>query len=127
MEYIAPLFAQRGDVGAYGAEGFGAVNGTEASGSFLLQLGHADIAFGLIMPPPGLCRVPWRADTTVVRIPVLGQPIYRHYQRPSRKASNGSGGLYRVGTRPLALACASARSLSRMSACKYIWVVSDDS
>jgi len=91
------------------------------------NLTHAASGMSQVMPTPGLCRVPRRADTTVGRITVPGQPICRHYQRPSRKASKGSGGLYRVGARPLALACASARSLSRMSACKYICVVSDDS
>ena len=49
MEDIATLFAQRGDVGADGAEGLGASDGTETSGGFLLELGHADIAFGLVV------------------------------------------------------------------------------
>jgi len=26
--------------------------------------GHAASGMSLVMPPPGLCRVPWRADTT---------------------------------------------------------------
>ena len=79
---------------------------------------HADIGMTNIMPTPGLCRF------NVAPTPPFGQnrtprqPNCRHNQRPSRKASKGSGGLYRVGTRPLSLACARARSFSRMSACK---------
>ena len=49
MKYIAPLFAQRGDVGANGAEGLGASDGTETPGGLLLELGHTDIAFGLVV------------------------------------------------------------------------------
>ncbi len=49
MEYIAPLFAQRGEVGADGAEGLGTSDGTEAPGGSLLELGHADIAFCLVV------------------------------------------------------------------------------
>ena len=49
MEDVAALFAQRGDVGANGAEGLGPGDGTETPGGFLLELGHADIAFGLVV------------------------------------------------------------------------------
>ena len=93
---------------------------------FTNNTAYAARGISRVMPTPGLCRVHGRVDKTVGRISVPVHPICRHYQRPSRKASNVSGGLYRVGTRPLTLACASARSLRRMSACKYICVVSDD-
>ena len=53
---------------------------------------HAASGMNRIMPTPGLCRVPHRTDTAVGRIPVSGH-LRRHYQRLSRKASNGSGGL----------------------------------
>lgn len=46
MEDIAALFAQRGEVGADGAEGLGPGDGTETPGGFLLEPGHTDIAFG---------------------------------------------------------------------------------
>ncbi len=49
MEDIAALFAQRGEVGTDGAEGFGTGDGTETPGGLLLELGHADIAFGQIV------------------------------------------------------------------------------
>ncbi len=57
MKDIAALFAQRGEVGADGAEGLGASDGTETPGGLLLELWHADIAFGQIMPTPKLCRI----------------------------------------------------------------------
>ena len=49
MEDIAALFAQRGEVGADGAERLCAGDGTETPRGFLLELGHADIAFGQII------------------------------------------------------------------------------
>ena len=49
LKDVAALFAQRGYVRADGAEGLGAGDGTEAPGGFLLELGHADIAFGLVV------------------------------------------------------------------------------
>ena len=49
MEDIAALFAQRGEVGADGAEGLGTSDGTETPGGFLLEFWHADIAFGQIV------------------------------------------------------------------------------
>ena len=79
---------------------------------------HADIGMNRIMPTLGLCRVPGRKNKTFARIPVPGGSNCRHYQRFSRKTSKVSGGLYRTGAMPFALACASARSLSRMSACR---------
>ena len=49
MEDIAALFTQCGEVGADGAEGLGTVDGTETPGGFLLEFGHTDIAFGLVI------------------------------------------------------------------------------
>ncbi len=49
MEDVAALFTQRGEVGADGAEGLGTGDGTETPGGFLLELGHTDIAFGLVI------------------------------------------------------------------------------
>ena len=49
MEEVAPLFVQRDYVGADSAEGLGAGDGTETAGGLLLELGHADIAFGLVV------------------------------------------------------------------------------
>ena len=71
-----------------------------------------------IMPTPGLCRFKVTCGRPFGRMPAFCHPSWRHNQRASRKASKGSGGLYLVGMRPLSLACASARSFSRMSACK---------
>ena len=51
----------------------------------------------------------------------------RHNQSASRKARTGSGARYRPGTRPDGVARASARSLIRISACKYTSVLSVDS
>ena len=77
---------------------------------------HAASGMNRVMPTLELCRV------MAARTQLTGRFLFfcRHIQRFSRKASNGSGGLYRVGTKPLGLACASALSLSRISACKYI-------
>ena len=77
---------------------------------------RANRILAAIMPTLELCRV------MAARTQLTGRFLFfcRHIQRFSRKASNGSGGLYRVGTKPLGLACASALSLSRISACKYI-------
>jgi hypothetical protein len=79
---------------------------------------HADNGMKMVMPTPGLCRCNVACGRFFGRMPAPPHPNCRHNQRPSRKASKGSGGLYLVGTRPLSLACASARSFSRMSACK---------
>ena len=49
MKNVTPLFAQRGYVGADGAEGLGAGDGTETAGGFLLELGHTDIALCLVV------------------------------------------------------------------------------
>ena len=49
VEDVAALFAQRGEVGADDAEGLGAGDGTETPGGLLFELGHADIAFGLVV------------------------------------------------------------------------------
>ena len=66
------------------------------------------------MPTSGLCRHFNRGSrSTDVRT-----TCNRHNQRPSRKARRRSGGRYRLGTAPDGLECASARSLSCMSACK---------
>jgi hypothetical protein len=64
---------------------------------------HAANGMTAVMPTLGLCRVPKCWATTVGGILVLSHLFCRHYQSASRKASNWSGGLYRVGTAPLAL------------------------
>ena len=48
MEDVAPLFTRCREVGADGAEGLGTGDGTQTPGGFLLELGRADIAFGLV-------------------------------------------------------------------------------
>jgi len=82
---------------------------------------HAAGGMRPVMPPARLCRV-GRVSASVRlalrRIPRSGGVVRRHDHRLSRKVTRASGGRYRSGTRPLGLACASARSLSRMSACK---------
>ena len=49
MEDVAPLFTQRGEVGADDAEGLCPGDGAETPGGFLLEFGHTDIAFGLVV------------------------------------------------------------------------------
>ena len=66
------------------------------------------------MPTSGLCRHLNRGS----RSTDVQTTCNRHNQRPSRKARRRSGGRYRSGTAPDGLEWASARSLSRMSACK---------
>jgi len=66
------------------------------------------------MPTSGLCRHLNRGS----RSTDVPTGCNRHNQRPSRKARRRSGGRYRPGTTPDGLEWASARSLSRMSACK---------
>ena len=48
-EDITSLLAQGSEVGADGAKRLGASDGTETAGGFLLEFGHADIAFGQIV------------------------------------------------------------------------------
>jgi hypothetical protein len=91
-----------------------------ASGNLPIDNNHLHAASGMnrIMPIPGLCCVFGIEDATVRRILVPDRSSYRHDQRLSRTASNGSGGWYRVGRTPLSSVRVSARSLSCMSACK---------
>ncbi len=49
MEEIYALLVQGGEVGAKGAEGIGAVLGSEAAGDFLFDLGHANGLFGEVV------------------------------------------------------------------------------
>ena len=83
-------------------------------------LHRAMILLHYIMPRPVLCRVAarragfrWGRSCFCVR----GD---RHNQRLSRKARRASFGWKRAGFRPLGVAWAKARSLSCMSACRYI-------
>ena len=46
---IDGLLAQGGEVGANGGERLGAIFAAEAAGDFLLELRHADVAFGLVV------------------------------------------------------------------------------
>src|ERR1035438_1406052 len=71
-----------------------------------------------VMPTPGLCRVGVAEQRRLRRIPDFRSAVCRHNHRLSRKASMGSGGLNRSGVSPDGVACASARSFSRMSACR---------
>ena len=49
MEEIGALLVHGGEVGADGAEGIGAVLGSEAAGDFLFDLGHANGLFGEVV------------------------------------------------------------------------------
>lgn len=49
VEEIYALLVQGGEVGAKGAEGIGAVLGSEAAGDFLFDLGHANGLFGEVV------------------------------------------------------------------------------
>lgn len=49
LEEVTALLAQGGEIGAVDAERVGALGGAEAAGDFLLEFGHADIAFGLVV------------------------------------------------------------------------------
>jgi transposase len=71
-----------------------------------------------IMPTAGLCRVGVAEHRQSRGISDFRGSVYRHNHRLSRKASKGSGGRKRSGVRPDEVACASARSLSCMSACR---------
>ena len=73
-----------------------------------------------IMPTPGLCRVGRPACAHSRRISDFRDRACRHNHKLSRKASNVSRGRKRAGTSLDGLACANARSLSCMSACRYI-------
>jgi hypothetical protein len=76
----------------------------------------ADGALGGIMPPPGLCRAGSLRMHRFRRISGSGVSVTRHNHRLSRKASSESVGRKRAGTALDGVACASAFSLSRMSA-----------
>jgi hypothetical protein len=71
-----------------------------------------------VMPTAGLCRVGVAEHRQSRGISDFRGSVYRHNHRLSRKASKGSGGRKRSGVRPDEVACASARSLSCMSACR---------
>ena len=71
-----------------------------------------------VMPTSGLCRVGVAEQQSARRISDFRGSFCRHNHRLSRKASKGSGGRKRSGARPDEVACASARSLSCMSACR---------
>ena len=71
-----------------------------------------------VMPTAGLCRVGVTVRRRSRRISAFRRAACRHNHRPSRKASKGSGGRKRSGVRPDEVEWASARSLSRMSACR---------
>ena len=73
-----------------------------------------------IMPTPGLCRVSRLAYPHLRRFSDSCGCAWRHNHKLSRKASKVSRGRKRAGTSLDGLACANARSLSCMSACRYI-------
>jgi len=78
----------------------------------------ANAASGIcgVMPTPGLCRAGIVQTLRFRRISDSGGSATRHNHRLSRKASSESGGRKRSGTALDGVACASAFSLSRMSA-----------
>ena len=129
IEEREALLAQSGEVGADGAEVVGALWGAKATGDFLFELGHSNCALGEVMPTPGLCRVPWRAGITTngredrVRV---NQFVGIIKGSQGRRAM-GQEAYIESARCHLHWHRASARCLSRMSACKYILVVSDDS
>ncbi len=49
MEDVAALFTQSCEIGSNDGEGVGAGDSAETAGDFLLEFGHADIAFSLIV------------------------------------------------------------------------------
>ena len=69
------------------------------------------------MPRPELCRLAVRRRDSGAD---LGSehPRWRHNHKASRNASNRSGAWKRRGVMPAEVACASARSFNRMSACR---------
>jgi hypothetical protein len=79
---------------------------------------YAASGITVIMPSAGLCRVGILRQSRLRGISDSHHSTYRHNQRLSRKVSKGSEGRYRSGAWPVAVAWASACSLSRMSACK---------
>src|SRR5580658_3883736 len=76
----------------------------------------ADGSFGGIMPTPGLCRaeILWMLRSGRISDPRDCET--RHNHRPSKKARSESVGRKRSGTAPDGAACASAFSLSCISA-----------
>ena len=78
----------------------------------------ANAASGIcrVMPTPGLCRAGIVQTPRGRRISDSGVFVARHNHRLSRKASSESVGRKRSGTALDGVACASAFSLSRMSA-----------
>lgn len=46
---ILSLFAQRREIRADSAEGLGTVGGAKSTGDFLLELGYANVALGLVV------------------------------------------------------------------------------
>ena len=45
------------EVAGDAAIGFGVLAVSEPAGDFLLDLAHAQVTFGAVMPTPGLCRI----------------------------------------------------------------------
>ena len=45
------------EVAGDAAIGLGVLAVSEAAGDFLLDLAHAQVTFGAVMPTPGLCRI----------------------------------------------------------------------
>jgi transposase len=79
---------------------------------------YAASGIGGVMPRSGLCRVGAEAGRRYRWISDSSGEARRHNQRLSRNASKGSAGRKRSGTTPDGVACARARSLSCMSACR---------
>jgi len=69
-----------------------------------------------VMPTPGLCRAWFGRVLSLRGISDSRNSQSRHNHRLSKNASSGSGGRNRSGTAFEAVACASAFSLSCMSA-----------
>ena len=77
-----------------------------------------ECSFNRVMPTAGLCRLAGSEPVRTGWVSDSHGTLSRHNHSASRKASRGSGGMYRSGTRPESVACARACSLSRISACK---------
>jgi len=57
VEGVHTILCRSGEIGSDCCERLGSCKTFEASSYFGLDLDHPDVAFGLVMPTSGLCRV----------------------------------------------------------------------